>query len=283
MNPEQLTIVLVAFLAGLGLGSGIIAWKLNGRKQQVPMLPGSGLLYTESRRSFWSDWFHGVSTEMAGAIVTAVLFTVILGAVQQQQSETELKRQLILQFGSPSRLWTLQASRELEIQGWLYDGTLKSAQFSHTDWTDLFLRGIDAEGAQLFDANLSDARLVEANLRFVNLEQSTLENTFFVKTDLRNAQLSQANLSYAHLNGADLQDADLTWTNLNGASFAQANLIGVDFGSADFSEETVLPDITTWTRDTDMARFTDPTHNDFWRPDASECQQTSWCEESGEQ
>ena len=35
----------------------------------------------------------------------------------------------------------------------------------------------------------------------------------------------------------------------------------------EFNEKTKLPDGKKWTPDTDMARFTDPEHPDFWRSD----------------
>jgi hypothetical protein len=50
--------------------------------------------------------------------------------------------------------------------------------------------------------------------------------------------------------------------NLGGASLHSSSL-----QNAEFDEDTKLPDETIWTPDTDMARFTDPNHPDFWRSD----------------
>jgi len=81
------------------------------------------------------------------------------------------------------------------------------------------------------------------------------------------------NLGYSPLVGANLQGAMLLSANLQGANLAGANLQRTMLASANLqgarlSERTRLPDGTNWTPGTDMARFTDPDHPDFWRPDA---------------
>jgi uncharacterized protein YjbI with pentapeptide repeats len=78
-----------------------------------------------------------------------------------------------------------------------------------------------------------------------------------------------------NLQGATLQRARLLRTNLQQANLFDANLqrailIAVNLQEAYMDEDTTLPDGTKWTPDTDMARFTDPGHPDFWSPyDAS--------------
>jgi hypothetical protein len=66
---------------------------------------------------------------------------------------------------------------------------------------------------------------------------------------------------------SNLQGADLTLTNLQGADLRRTNLQGADLEVAQFDENTILPDMTKWTPDTDMKRFTDPKHPQFWRSD----------------
>jgi hypothetical protein len=46
-----------------------------------------------------------------------------------------------------------------------------------------------------------------------------------------------------------------------------ANLHGVELADAIFDENTVLPDGTLWTPNTDMGRFLYSLHPDFWRSD----------------
>ena len=65
----------------------------------------------------------------------------------------------------------------------------------------------------------------------------------------------------------NLQEADLRGANLQEANLWGANLQGADLGGATFDENTMLPDGTKWTPGTDMGRFTDREHPDFWRSD----------------
>jgi hypothetical protein len=55
--------------------------------------------------------------------------------------------------------------------------------------------------------------------------------------------------------------------NMPRIGLSGANLQGADLTGAKFDENTTLPDGTKWTPDTDMTRFTDPEHPEFWRSD----------------
>ena len=61
-----------------------------------------------------------------------------------------------------------------------------------------------------------------------------------------------------------LQQANLWQARLQGATLALADLQVANLYGAEFDMETVLPDGTGWTPQTDMQRFTDPTHPGFW-------------------
>ena len=78
--------------------------------------------------------------------------------------------------------------------------------------------------------------------------------------DLAKANLQGASIFRAHLQGADLRNADLRGVDMRGAELDGANLTG-----AIFDATTVLPDGKPWTLDTDLTRFTDRAHPDFWR------------------
>ena len=83
---------------------------------------------------------------------------------------------------------------------------------------------------------------------------------------LRGIELMGANLREAGLSGADLQNAALVGTALQGANLLRAKLQGVYLLETEFDEHTILPDGSTWTPHTNMARFIDPEHPDFWSP-----------------
>lgn len=94
-----------------------------------------------------------------------------------------------------------------------------------------------------------------------------LEDAILEGTDFRNANLNAADMRNASLVDANLQGATLRKTSLQGADLTGANLENALLTGTYFSTETILPDGTFWSEDTDMDRFTDPNHPDFWRPE----------------
>jgi hypothetical protein len=74
--------------------------------------------------------------------------------------------------------------------------------------------------------------------------------------------LQGKDLGRADLSGADLRDAYLSGVGLLGA-----NLSGALLASAKFDETTIIPDGSNWTLDTDIKRFTNPDHPNFWHPE----------------
>ena len=156
--------------------------------------------------------------------------------------------------------------------------------------------GIDMTGADLLGADLEEADLREANLQGAYLWGANLDYAMLIRANLRDAStcaygcgasfrgasLEEADLEGAHLQRANLQGADLSYANLQGADLSEANLRGTDLIEAIFDEDTTLPDGKKWTPDTDMARFTDPNHPDFWNP-CTELEDPPWyCEDSDE-
>jgi hypothetical protein len=59
----------------------------------------------------------------------------------------------------------------------------------------------------------------------------------------------------------------LIGADLRGTNFKAANLTGAILRNAQFSNKTILPDDKKWTPETDMTRYTNPNHPDFWQPD----------------
>ncbi|MBZ0300821.1 MAG: pentapeptide repeat-containing protein [Anaerolineae bacterium] len=196
----------------------------------------------------WGEsWLQNFSTEMFGAFLTFMLLTLVLGTRQE-------KERLIRQLRSQVNEAALQAAEELAARGWLADGSLKGA-------------------------NLRRANLQGAGLEYANLQGASLRGT-----NLQGTNLTWANLQGASLKRANLQGANLTWANLQGASLWDANLQGASLGAASFDEKTILPDRKLARLDhnnnpiytpesyyqpsvTDMTRYTDPNHPDFWQPE----------------
>ncbi len=189
----------------------------------------------------WDGLALNFGTEMAGAVVTYALLELFIGRRERREAEREAERKereakkadLIAQLGSQVQDVAIAAAEELRRHGWLYDGSL--------------------QGADLAEANLQEATLMGADLQRANLVMANLQRAMLAHANLQGAYLWEASLQGAYLGMANLQGAHLTGANLQGAYLDQY---------------TILPDGTRWTPDTDMARFTDPDHPDFWRPDA---------------
>ena len=104
------------------------------------------------------------------------------------------------------------------------------------------------------------------------LHDGTLCGQLLVKANLEGSDLRFADLRGTHLVRANLRDTDLLFADLRGAYLYHADLQGATleipgWGEAKLDEATMLPDESHWKPDTDMRRFTDPTHPEFWRSD----------------
>jgi hypothetical protein len=114
-----------------------------------------------------------------------------------------------------------------------------------------------------------------------------LTGAFLGGADLTDANLGNANLTDAILVSANLTDATLVGTDLTDAILWGANLTDAILKDVIFGEKTVLPDAVElrsesgdyiydeaghllftsyWTPETDMSRYTDPNHPDYWNP-----------------
>jgi uncharacterized protein YjbI with pentapeptide repeats len=185
----------------------------------------------------WWGFALNFGTELLGAVATYSLFELFIERRERTEAD---KKKLIADLGSKVRDVAIPAAEKLRDTPWLFDGSLERA---------------DLRGADLNGANLSEANLIGANLRGANLSVA----------DLIGAILGGANLSKADLSGANLRRACL-----NGAYLAAANLSEANLRHAKFNEYTTLPDGTKRTPDTDMARFTNPDHPEFWQPETAQ-------------
>lgn len=184
----------------------------------------------------------------------------------------------------------------------LWDINLRKALLRHSNMANTVLWRTDLRGADLRGANLENAKMAEVILdadtvlpdgthwaksidleqftnikhenfwRGYNLNAKSLRNNHMQGFNLKRAAMRSTDLTNAHLEGADLRSAILFLADLNSAHLEGVNLLGAELGNADltntiFDESTILPDGTHWTPETDMTRFTDPDHPNFWRSD----------------
>lgn len=182
------------------------------------------------------------------SIAVTVFVIDLLNRRRDEQRELKMEKQrLTRQLGSRVNTEALRAAEEFWEHEWIKDGTLREAR----------LVGANLQGARFTMGELQGIDFSTANLQEASFVWANLENSLFAVTDLRQAKLQWANLKGANLWAAKLQGADLL----------RANLQEVKLIDAQFDEDTVLPDSNKWGADTDMNRFTDPQHPQFWRSD----------------
>ena len=226
-------------------------------------------LGTAWRTGDWEGLFLNLGTEMLGAVATYVLLELFIGGRERREAN---KAALIAQLGSRVNDVTVAAAEELRRHGWLCDGSLQKAILHGANLEGINLSEANLQGADLFTANLQGAILWGTNLEGAHLTQSNLRGAIMWGANLEGAHLYKADLQWAILEGAtlretNLEEAILREANLQGADLIGANLKGAFLDEAGLSENTTLSDGTKWTLDTDMARFTDPDHPDFWHPE----------------
>ncbi len=166
-------------------------------------------------------------------------------------------------------------------QASLRDANLQTADLQQADLTEAHLDSANLKRANLLGANLQNASLMWADLQQANLQQSSLQGAHLREATLQGTILYNTNLQQAKLWQTDLQEAVLYRANLCGTELFKANLKGAKLEYATFDGTTVLPDAKYiklddngkaiydkyWTPETDMSRYTDPDHPEFWQPD----------------
>ncbi len=247
-----LTIVLliILFIGGLLVGR----WSLSREIDRAQYNQKDS-----TRKAWLNNFWQGISTELIGAVFTTIGFGLILVIFQQYQVVQNNKDYLTLQLSSPDNSIAIDGVRIARYQNWLTDGTLIGAQLSEANLQNADLTDANLMGAHLWQANLQAAFLLDAKLQDANLRTSNL-----IGADLGGAKLQRANLHNANLRGAILVGADLS-----GANLRNANLESVTW-ELDDEPPVILPDGTQWTSDTDLERFTDPNHDDFWQATSDE-------------
>jgi uncharacterized protein YjbI with pentapeptide repeats len=177
----------------------------------------------------------------------------------------ELKQRLIRRLGSKANDEASRAAEELDEHGWLNDGSLQGSYLFNANLQGINLSRANLRGANLPVANLHGANLTYANLQGTNLQSADMEGARLGVANLQGANLVEANLQGAHLSYVNLQGAHLDGVNLRGAHLDEANLQDARLDRAMLDEGTMLPDETHWRPQTDLGRFTNPGHPEFWR------------------
>lgn len=250
----------------------------------------------------------GYVTNVATEALSVLATIVVIDQLNRRREREERKLALFRQAKSRSNDAAVEALDQIQYEGWWdellehYTGSNENSRvnLSQVRWgggLDLQrvnlekvifgganLQGVNFDRANLQGAELTDTNLDGANLNSVNLQMATLvkaelknvdlgganlQETDLSHANLQNSHVIYADLSHAQLEGAQLQNAKLWRANLSGVNLQGANLLGAILDGGNLTNVT-LPDGKKWTPDTDMTRFTNPDHPDFWQPSESE-------------
>lgn len=233
--------VLLILLA-VGLSSSVASFVVN-LVNNVDTSPG-----------WWTSWLQNFSTEMFGAFLTFILFELIVGNREKQRDEERTLKRERENFEKMIEQDKALKAQMIEIE------TARRSEILEQEKEQLIRR-------MRSSINGETIRAIEELRAHGWLTDGSLQGSNFAWANLRGGKLGWANLQGVNLHFVDLQDAQLAWVKLQGATLNNANLQAAALSLAVFDTNTILPDGNNWTPETDMSRYTDPTHPQFWRSD----------------
>ncbi len=260
-------------------------WILLALLSMIILFTGQILMYGRfDLRQAFIDYYTNLSAELLSiALALSVISALSRSNERHLREELHEKASLIkrLPDANPAEKRSILAT--LRANDYLVDGTfhdlrmstadLQNLDFSYADMTGINLTAANLHKTDLSHTNLHSAILVRANLRYARCAGTRLIEANFSHADLRHADFTEADLRYARFDGADLRgtifdEADLRGTDLSGANLCGACLElqydGTPFSAAKLDGATILPDGSQWQPDSDLRRFTDADHEDFW-------------------
>lgn len=197
-------------------------------------------------KHWWGDFWQGVSTEFIGAVVTTLFLSIGVLVTEQYQAIQNRKDNIVFQLSSSNDVLVIEAIRISASEGWLYNGSFRGKNLANVNFYGTrFLARADLQAANLSESNLQGTGLRDAKLENTTLQKANLQGAILTATNLHGANLTEANLARADLTNANLSGANLTGTNLQ-AAFLK-NVI--------WDSNSILPDGTQWTPDSDLTVF----------------------------
>lgn len=255
----QLAITIV-FLLPLGAAATYLAQhsqrldRASESKENRPMVGLRARLRHRAARSHqgksedkgWqSSFFQSISTEMIGAIIATVFLGFVLTIFGRYEAIQNQQTDLVLQMGSPDYTTAIEAVRRLKANDWLDRGILDGEYFAGADLHGVSLAGLDMRGADFTGANLEGT----------NLSATFLEGAIFCGANLRNAKVGIDYHSVAAINTSRYL---LALTETTEAEYIDP--------LTTWLKGSIMPDCTEWSIETDIGRFTNPSHPNFWDP-----------------
>lgn len=218
----------VRFVAYCALALGLLV-AIGGHRYSGPLL------------DYVRDFYANGATELVSIAITILIIDRLY---ERKQREHE-KQRLILQLGSSHLGFATEASRLLNLHGWLTDGSVRKAYLHGTNLSRALLVAADFQGCELSQAKFRFAALNKANLKKAYLLAADLSDTHLIEANLEEATLAHANLSRATMSGANLVRANLQGANMQATNLLCANLADADLTDADLLE-AIYDQNTEW-------------------------------------
>lgn len=218
-----------------------------------------------SFQAFMADFYPNVSTELLSIATTVLIIDGLNRRRDAKQEAAHEQDALARQLGSRLPDVTARAVEEARKRGFLTDGSMQERDFQGASLEEAKLWKADFQGANFKWAKLKSANLNAACLLSATFVQANLQTAELNSVDARAANFHEAKLYRAACNRSGFQHADFTGAHLEGVKLHNADLRGAIFTRAFFDETTIMPDKQPWTPTTDLARFTDPAHPQFFQ------------------
>lgn len=164
---------------------------------------------------------------------------------------------------------------------------LSHSHFYSCTFEHLFFDRSEFTYTKFIVANFTDARIFGTSFEYAHFmaviftkawiaQDTSFRACGFVDTRFTDGIIHQVDFRVARFTRCQFDDATVgnctfDHVHFEKVSFDRANLIGCSFFDARFIfctfDGATLPDGTLWNDSTDMTRFTDPSHPEFWEPD----------------
>ncbi|MEO1286856.1 MAG: pentapeptide repeat-containing protein [Chloroflexota bacterium] len=160
----------------------------------------------------------------------------------------------------------------------LENSTFTRSNFSHSDifnctFVGCILSLSHINKTSVFKSNFSNIMAMGGNFSHSEFHQCQFDAMTGITINFSHCRLLATSFKHAELVSSDLSYSDcsgslFSTTNLSGSNLTASILRGCDLESTKldnvvYSENSVLPDGTRWTPDTDLAKFTDRNHPNF--------------------
>lgn len=198
-----------------------------------------------------------IYTEVLSVSFTVFVLNFLIQMRETTRTENELKARLIREMKSKVHETAIQAVEEIYHHNWHTTGLLSQQDFSFANLKEALLKSANLSHSSFYTADLQMVDFSRSNLQCANMFASKLNAAHLINADCRMASFRNANLENSIVAGAKFEGANLQNANLEG-------VIGIHLAS--FNEHTILPDNTHYLRnETDLKRFTDSSHDKFYR------------------